>query len=1115
MTPSETALKALKKIDFEWARHVHSVWQDSPFDVDTLNIQERQAVLERLEMLKQINQPASPLGLVIRGMPGAGKTHLLSVIRQQTVAHGMFFVLVDMTDIRDFWETVLEGYLSSLQETDANGTPQFQLRKLVQYLVAWTGHKVSPEKMAGLELKRLRNANHQILTAIAKRHRRAAMRFQDIIRAIIFLNAENFAVSGIGYAYLQGLEIEAEEKKAFGFQARSMKLSDLVEGLSWVMGLRSPTVLALDQLDAIVAQHRYNTETVAEIAQGREQRVSKAIIERIGGGLMALRDMTCRTLTLVSCLPVTWEILARDAVQSVKDRFLSNVFLTTTPDRTIAEKLVALRLQSAYQNINFAPPYPAWPFGPGFFTAAVQQGKSPRQILQRCSQHRDHCVSQGAVTELQAFAVETPARIQPSAFSPIEAAFSQARQQVDLLQAVEESHEDDILGQWLKTASACLIDENPTADDIDVSFEDSFPGDKIQSPLHARVRLVYRDQGDREKHLCLRALQRSHHGAYRARLNAAMTTAGIDQALSFRRLMIIRTHDLPSGSATQKLTQQVIQAGGVFAYPDAEECRTLGALHQLRSQNMPNFAAWLRQQRPVSQLRFMHDTVTWLFSDVSDTPTTTLSSPPNTLPTARPIEGSTATRSANPSPASPSSTSAIANPTNRPANPAGAAENPQIIPPVVSRRTGPQPGGSALSTASGGLPVGKRLIGGQRQGDDITLPLEALTKHGVILAGSGAGKTVLVRRLIEEAALQRIPAIVIDGANDLARMGDRWPTPPASWTDQDREKAEAYQRSTEVVVWTPGRSAGRPLNLDPLPDFQALLGNADELNQAIDMARDSLEMIVASGTAAAAKVKRGILRNALEYFARIGGGSLERFADFLNDLPQEAAGNITKAPKRAQEMANLLNAEIANNPLLRQRGEPLDPAVLLGVEAASSMTRLSIINFIGLPGLGQQQQFLNQLAMTLFTWIKQHPAPAGQPLRGLLVIDEAKDFLPAQQNTPCKASLNRLAAQARKYGLGLIFATQAPKSIDHNVVANCSTQFYGRANSPTSIKVVQDQLRQRGNGGDDIAKLARGHFYVVSESIAPPIKVVTPLCLSHHPASPLDEAGVLQRAKKT
>jgi hypothetical protein len=46
-------------------------------------------------------------------------------------------------------------------------------------------------------------------------------------------------------------------------------------------------------------------------------------------------------------------------------------------------------------------------------------------------------------------------------------------------------------------------------------------------------------------------------------------------------------------------------------------------------------------------------------------------------------------------------------------------------------------------------------------------------------AGAGSGKTVLLRRIVEEAALAGIPAIVIDPNNDLSRLGDAWPERPA------------------------------------------------------------------------------------------------------------------------------------------------------------------------------------------------------------------------------------------------------------------------------------------------------------------------------------------------
>lgn len=1080
MEDLNSALIALKNVDFNWTTQVKNIWFAPSFDVPKLYEYERKQILDTALELKQSNS-ISPLGYVIGGPPGVGKTHLLSAIRQQTAAQGIGFILVDMTDVRNFWETVLQGYVSSLREDSEDGVPQFQLQKVVQHLVKLTGHsEVTAQQMARLSARGLNNGILAILRSLNREYPNFAARFQDVVRALVLLNSEDFSFSDVGYSWLSGLEIDDVAKQEFRFRRASQpNLIEIVEGLSWLLGLYSPWILALDQLDAIVAQHHYAAEAGADIGSP-EQQVSRAIIEGIGGGLMALRDKTCRTLTVISCLRVTWEILIREVVQSLRDRFKPELVLMPISQQNTVAQLIAERLQPHYQEHGVKPTYPTWPFHNDFLTDAAQKGKLARQILQRCDQHRQKCLSDQDITELTSFSEGSIKLPIPPDFSTLDQAFTAAQQQVDITSALDEAQEDSVLGQWLQTAGKCLVLENPTLDAVDAAVDVNFPGGRNYPQLHARVRLIYRDQGDRERHLSLRALMRSHHAAYRARLKTAMTTAGIDHALSFRRLIIVRVGDLPGGATTQALTHQFTAAGGLMVYLSETELRVLGALNQI--QQSENFGLWLRQRRPVSQLPCFQASVTWLFGDAAtDDGTATIRKTPS--PGTQPTGAQPGAQTSTPNTGS--------QPVVKP-----PSDTPTLHPLTIT-----------------GLPIGQRQIGQRKE--TISIPLDALTKHTIVLAGSGAGKTVLVRRLVEEAVLQNIPAIVIDGANDLARMGDAWPEDPEAWDEGERAKARQYHQSVDVVVWTPGREAGNAVNFSPLPDFAALKGNADELNQAIDMACDSLQDVVAPGRATAARIKQGILRTALEHFASLGGGNLESFAEFLSDLPAEATGNIDRAEQRAQEMADLLRAEMATNPLLRQQGTPLDPAILLGLNRSSPKTRLSVLNFVGLPGLPQQQQFLNQLAMTLFTWIKKNPAPAGQPLRGLLVIDEAKDFLPAMGSTPCKSSLNRLAAQARKYGLGLIFATQAPRSIDHNVIANCSTQFYGRANSPAAIQVVQDQLQQRGGHGNDVAQLDRGQFYAASEAINPPIKITAPLCLSYHPASPLDESEVLERAKQS
>lgn len=204
---------------------------------------------------------------------------------------------------------------------------------------------------------------------------------------------------------------------------------------------------------------------------------------------------------------------------------------------------------------------------------------------------------------------------------------------------------------------------------------------------------------------------------------------------------------------------------------------------------------------------------------------------------------------------------------------------------------------------------------------------------------------------------------------------------------------------------------------------------------------------------------------------------------------------------------------MTTDPMLGGQGTPLDPAELFGL--GNERTRASVINLSGLTSLEVQQSFVRQLAMTLFTWVRKHPLRAATELGGLFVIDEAKDFVPANKTVACSESLKRSAAQLRKYGVGMIVATQQPKSIDHNVTANCTTHTYGKAGSQAAIDAVREGLQRRGGRGDDIARLETGQFCVHGEGFSGPVKVRSPLCLSRHPRHPPSEDEIIAIARPT
>jgi DNA helicase HerA-like ATPase len=172
--------------------------------------------------------------------------------------------------------------------------------------------------------------------------------------------------------------------------------------------------------------------------------------------------------------------------------------------------------------------------------------------------------------------------------------------------------------------------------------------------------------------------------------------------------------------------------------------------------------------------------------------------------------------------------------------------------------------------------------------------------------------------------------------------------------------------------------------------------------------------------------------------------------------------------------------------------------------------RLSVINLSGLVSDAAREDFVNRLQMALFSWIKRNPSTKGL----LYVVDEAQTFLPSQKPTISLGSGIKLVAQARKYGLGMIVATQAPRGIHNHVVQNCTTQFFGKQNAPATISAAQEIIAASGGRAADLGKLRAGEFYFATDGSGKPGKIRTPICLSFHPPNPPPPEEVIALAKK-
>jgi hypothetical protein len=1041
----EEELKALRSVDFDWVVQLNDIWNPPKVDIPGIHQTLREDFASQLDLLEQDTGRHSPLGWVIVGTGGSGKTHLLGRFREECMARRIGFVFVDMTDVRDFWATVSQGYYLSLQQPYGDGRFQYQqlLEAFIQQQSPGEPLREALKHLATQPTNDLSIACKQILTIIRSQYGQEAIRHGDTVRALLALNSDDFSIASLGSAWLLGQEIEASDKASLGFQTSRQEPRKIVQGLSWLMSLNGPSVLALDQLDPIVTQLRLKHDDVANDSDP-SRRQAQSIIDELGSGLCALRDDTCRTLTVVSCAERSWETLKTIALKPYLERFERPRPLGAIGGRANAEALVKERLSLAYAKHRFTPKYSSWPFKPEAFDTWTTN--YPREILLKCDAHIKQCLKDGKVTELPSSGNVLPPP-QPTNLKELDDRFEELRSSVDVEPLLEEKSADEKLGPLLQTGLHCAVLENEMPSNIDRLVDVSFVGGKTTQPLHARLRLVFADEEGREEHTCIRALQHTNSSAFQSRLKAAITHAGIDKALPFRRLVIVRSESIPGGVATGKLIYEFNSLGGLFLLPNEADLQALTALRVMKSEKYPNFVEWLTARTPASKTPLIRDAIPRLFelaagkraATKSDTTTERISTTSGTV-------DSTSKNGSN-----GDSRSQIQ---SVPSQGSNDLNKPPVSPPHDASNR-PQP----TSPPTSHISLGSRLIS-DKPADSIPLKLMELTKHAIAFAGSGSGKTVLLKRIIEEATIARIPSIIIDCNNDLAMLGMRPDARTDTLSVDEAGRAENFFREAETVVWTPGREGGNPLGLEPLPDLAALASDEDELNAAISMAVGALSPTIASGSATVKAKKTAILSNAFRFLSKHGTCNLQGLVGILEDFPSEATTNIRNEHKIANDMADDLKAQCVNNPLLQSRGPVLDPNILFG-------------------------------------------NATGRPIRGLLVIDEARNFVPSSKGSVCLASIQTLAAQARKYKLGLIFATQNPKDIDNKIVGQCSTQWIGKMSSPAAISAAKELLKSKGGGGDDVGRLKHGQFYAYNaDTLRTPLKIHSPFCFSEH-GSPL------------
>ena len=383
-----------------------------------------------------------------------------------------------------------------------------------------------------------------------------------------------------------------------------------------------------------------------------------------------------------------------------------------------------------------------------------------------------------------------------------------------------------------------------------------------------------------------------------------------------------------------------------------------------------------------------------------------------------------------------------------------------------------------------------------------------LVTHAAIVGMTGSGKTGLGIAMLEEAALDGVPALVIDPKGDLADLlltfpelrpedflpwvraddaerkgisreqlaaseAEKWKKGLADW-GQDGERIRRLRDAAEVTLYTPGSELARPVSI--LASFaappKAVIEDTDLFRDRVETTATSL-LALAGVAADPLRSREHILVSTLFSEAWKAGRDLD-LAALIGDIQKPPVAKVGvldletfyPASDRFALALRLNNLLAAPGFDVWTKGDPLKVEKLLHTDAGKP--RLAVLSLAHLSD-SERMFFVALLLNETVSWMRSQPGTSS--LRALLYMDEVFGFLPPVAEPPSKKPMLTLLKQARAYGLGLVLATQNPVDLDYKALSNMGTWCLGRLSTERDKARVLDGLESAASGGFDRAEI--------------------------------------------
>jgi len=394
-----------------------------------------------------------------------------------------------------------------------------------------------------------------------------------------------------------------------------------------------------------------------------------------------------------------------------------------------------------------------------------------------------------------------------------------------------------------------------------------------------------------------------------------------------------------------------------------------------------------------------------------------------------------------------------------------------------------------------------------------------LTTHAAIIGMTGSGKTGLGIGLIEEAAIDNIPSIVIDPKGDMSNLclafAEMRPEDYLPWIDESEANAKGktlqemaedlaatnragiesfgqdlarVQRFAAVpkTIYTPGSSAG--VGVDILGSFAApppsILEDADTLASLINTTSASLLSLVGLSSDSLNSKEHLLLCNIFSHFyAQSLSLSMQTLIANIITPPFEKIGMLALdafyPQNERMKLATLFNGIISSVTFSAWlKGEALDIQNMLYDE--NGKAKIAIFSIAHLSD-EERMFFVTLLLNAYISWMRAQRGSSA--LKSILYMDEIFGFFPPLKNPPSKEPMLLLLKQARAFGCGIILSTQNPVDIDYKGLSNIGTWFIGKLQTKQDIAKVIDGIAATSEFSKEelatqIATLQGRHFFV-------------------------------------